>query len=195
MPLVKLHEESAHQGDFYVPQFEITIAGVGLPIDVLRDVIQLTYKDNVKELDSFELTVNNWDAATRAFKYVGAETSESLKKNPLHRLFVPFNKEVEVKMGYLGDLRVMVKGNFTTVEPNFPSSGGPTLTVRGLNVLHQLRRKQYTYAWPNKKDSAIAEDIQNLNDPETHKKRFPLPIVTDPKAKGLETPIKYVAQH
>jgi len=195
MPLVKLHEESAQQGGFYVPQFEIKIAGVNLPGDVLRDVIQLTYKDNVKELDNFELTVNNWDAATRTLKYVGAETPESLTKNPLHRLFDPCNTEVEVTMGYRRPLQVMLKGNFTTVEPNFPSSGGPTLTVRGLNVLHQLRRKQYTYAWPNMKDSAIAEDIQNLKDPETNKKRFPYPIVTDPKAKGLEKPIKYVAQH
>ena len=40
-------------------------------------------------------------------------------------------------MGYLGDLRVMLKGTFTTMEPNFPQSGAPTLAVRGLNALHQ----------------------------------------------------------
>ena len=50
-------------------------------------------------------------------------------------------------MGYGNNLTLMMKGNFTTMEPTFPSSGGPTLTVRGLNVLHKLRTKQFTYAW------------------------------------------------
>jgi uncharacterized protein len=195
MELTQLRKESIAQGGFYVPMFEILVEGVGLPREVLRDVTQITYKDNVKELDSFELTVNNWDAVNREFKYVGSETPESLKKNPLHSLFDPCAKAVEVKMGYLQDhLRVMLQGNFTTVEPNFPSAGGPILTVRGLNVLHKLRRKQYTYAWPKKRDSDIAESIQYLTDPETKKKRFPLPIVSDPTAKGLEKPIEYVAQ-
>ena len=59
-----LADESIRQHGFYVPQFEVRIEGVGLPRDVLRDVVQVTYKDNIKEIDSFELTVNNWDAGT-----------------------------------------------------------------------------------------------------------------------------------
>ena len=68
MPVVTLRDESKQQGDFYVPRFEIKIAGANLPRDVLRDVVQVTYKDNVKELDSFELTVNNWDAEHPGFQ-------------------------------------------------------------------------------------------------------------------------------
>ena len=93
MPVVTLRDESKRQGDFYVPRFEIKIAGVNLPLDVLRDVVQVTYNDNVKELDSFELTVNNWDADAQDFKYVGAETADSLAKNPLHLLFNPCRHE------------------------------------------------------------------------------------------------------
>jgi phage protein D len=88
----------------------------------------------------------------------------------------------------------MMRGNFTTMEPNFSGSGASTLNVRGLNVLHQLRRKQYTYAWTDKKDSEIAEDIATLTDKQTSKKRFPIPIVTDATAKGQEKPKEYVAQ-
>ena len=58
--------------------------------------MQVTYKDNVKEIDSFELTVNNWDAEAQDFKYVGAETADSLAKNPLHRLFNPCRHKVDV---------------------------------------------------------------------------------------------------
>jgi phage protein D len=95
-------------------------------------------------------------------------------------------------MGYVDDLRLMLKGSFTTMEPNFPSSGAPTLTVRGLNVLHQLRRKQYTGSWVDKKDSEIAENIATLRD--QGKKRFPLPITTDSNAKNEEDRIPIVSQ-
>src|SRR5712691_6354748 len=164
MTVVTLDEESARQGDFYVPQFEVRIEGVGLPRDVLRDVIQITYKDSIKEIDSFGITINNWDPTTRNFKYVGAETKETLENNPLHRLFDPCHKKFEVRMGYLSPLRVMMRGSFTTLEPNFPSGGGSTLEVRGLNVLHELRPKQYSHSWKDKTDSQIAEEIATLMD-------------------------------
>ncbi|MBV9927290.1 MAG: phage late control D family protein [Acidobacteria bacterium] len=192
MEIVTLGEESASREGFYVPVFQVKIEGVGLPRNVLRDVTQITYKDNVKELDSFELTVNNWDAAKNTFKYVGAETADSLQREPLHRLFEPCNKEVVVSMGYGDYTRVMLTGTFTTMEPNFPAGGAPTLTVRGLNVLHQLRRKQYTFSWENMTDSKIAEDIAGLKDKDTKKNRFPLPIKTDPNVK--EPQLTYLAQ-
>jgi phage protein D len=188
MPVTTVLEESTQQGHFYVPQFEVKIAGVGLPRDVLRDVTQLIYEDGIKKIDSFTLTVNNWDADKRDFKYVGAETLEAMR----YRLFEPRHKTVEVHMGYVGNLRLMMCGEFTTMEPNFPSSGPPTLTVRGLNVLHRLRPRQYTTTWTDKSDSEIAENIATLKD--KNKKRFPLPIVTDPNAKAKEPQLPYVAQ-
>jgi uncharacterized protein len=201
MSVVTLREESKAQGDFYVPRYEIKIAGVNLPLDVLRDVIQVTYKDSIKELDNFELSVNNWDADKKQFKYVGSETKDSLdekspKFNPLHRLFEPCRHPVEVYMGYGGTLNLMLKGNFTTMEPNFPSGGASTLTVRGLNVLHELRTKQYTYAWVKEKESSIAKSFETLPDPDKRgKKRFPLPVEINKEALGKEEKIEYVAQN
>jgi phage protein D len=195
MPLVTLRDESIRLGDFYVPRFEIKIAGVNLPLDVLRDVEQVTYKDNVKELDSFELTVNNWDAEAQDFKYVGSETADSLAKNPLHLLFNPCRHNVDVFMGYGENLSLMVTGNFTTLEPNF-SSGAPTLNVRGLNVLHQLRRKPFSYAWEGEKTSKIAKSFETLPDPSDRKqKRFPLPVEIDPNSIEKEKKITYLAQN
>jgi len=204
MPLATLREESVRQSGFYVPQFEVKIQGVGLPRNVLRDVTQLTYKDNIKEIDSFELTVNNWDPETQEFKYVGSETPERLARKAgegqrLH-LFDPGSREVEVWMGYLGDLRLMLRGTFSTMEPTFPASGAPTLAVRGLNVLHQLRRKQYSTVWEGIRDSEIAKNIETLLDKDLAKKlgknhkRFPLPIIINEAARGKEDRLPYVAQ-
>jgi phage protein D len=200
MAIPTLADESRAQHGFYVPQFEIRIEGVGLPRDVLRDVSQVTYKDSLKEIDGFELTVNNWDAVTRRFKYVGAESAATLKGSGEEaqraRLFDPCNKEVEVRAGYLGDLRTLVRGTFTTLEPNFPSGGAPTLAVRGLNALHKLRRKQYSTTWNDKRDSEIAKNIGDLTDPKLGKnqKRFPMPIVISDEALGQEQATPYVAQ-
>jgi Bacteriophage probable baseplate hub protein len=183
--IVNLRELSTIQDGFYVPGFEVKVDGVGLPGNVVRDVLQLTYKDNIKEIDGFEMTVNNWDPGSNRFKYLGSEGEPS-------SIFDPSDKEVTVSMGYAGHLRVMLTGYITTMEPNFPASGPPTLTVRGLNVLHQLRKKQYTWAWTEKRDSEIAKNIETLMD--GNKKRFPIPIKVDPDYRNNEPELDYVSQ-
>jgi phage protein D len=195
--VVTLREESKKQRGFYVPRFEIKIAGANLPLDALRDVMQVTYKDSVKELDSFEITVNNWDADKKQFKFVGAETQDSLKKNPLHNLFNPCGHEVDLLMGYgANPLTLMLRGNFTTMEPNFPNSGGSTLAVRGLNILHKLRTSRSTYAWEKQKPSEIAKSFPDLPlDPkQSNKKRFPLPVDVEGNDIKHEPEIRYIAQ-
>jgi len=198
MAVQTLYQESSVQQAFYTPRFEVRIQGVGLPRNVLRDVVSITYRDNVKELDGFDLIVNNWDADTRKFKYVGSETAETLAPghplNRLHTLFEPCGKDVEIRMGYVGDLTLMVKGNFTSMEPKFTATAAPTLTVRGLNVLHKLRTQQFSYAWTNLRDSQIAENLETLRDPRGGP-RFPLPIQTDPNSLGNEPELPYVAEH
>jgi phage protein D len=199
MELVTLSDESVRQRGFYVPQFELRIQGAGLPRDVLRDVTQVTYHDSIKEIDGFEVTVNNWDASQRAFKYVGSETQADLdgssSNGQRYQLFDPCNKAVELRMGYAGDLRLMLTGSFTTMEPSF-SAGAPTLEVRGLNALHQLRRKQYSTTWTDKRDSEIAQNIATLVDNSLGqgKKRFPMPITIDTNARGQEDSLPYVSQ-
>jgi phage protein D len=198
MSVVPLAQESRDTAGFYAPRFEVKIEGAGLPRDVLRDVVSLSYHDSVSELDGFEMVVNNWDAGTRRFKYVGSETTEDLARDDAvarrYKLFEPCNKEVVVRMGYRDGLTTMLSGTVTTMEPNFPASGAPTLTVRGLNVLHQLRRKPYTWPWEKKTDSEIAEAMAGLSDEETHNKRFPLPVEIDPEVKGKEPQLPYIAQ-
>ncbi len=198
MSVTNLKQESINRSGFYVPQMEIKIAGVGLPRDVLRDVTQLTYKDNIDEIDNFEITINNWDPNTNDFKYIGSETSASLQgssdESQLQRLFEPCDKEVSIKLGYVNHMVLMMRATFTTMEPSFSASGASVLTVRGLNVLHQLRRKQYSTSWENKTDSQIVQNIASLNDRETRQNRFPLPIVVDSNVQADEPELEYVAQ-
>ena len=190
-----MQAEATRQGGFYVPRYEVRIEGANLPRDVLFDVKSLTYSDDVDALDTFDLVVNNWDSATRAFKYIGSETAAMLRNghpdHPRVTLFEPCGKEVELRMGYGNDFTTMLKGTFTTMQPSY-ADGAAELTVSGINVLHQLRRKQYTTTWTDKKDSEIAQNIAQLTD--NGRKRFPLPIRIDDEALAKEKPIPLVTQ-
>jgi phage protein D len=191
-----LAQESAALNGFYVPRFEVKIAGASLPRDVLFDVSSVAYVDSIDDIDSFQLEINNWDTESRSFRYLGSETEEELKPGHPHytrrTLFEPCGKDVEVHLGYGDRLVKMVRGTFTTMAPVF-ADGAATLTVTGLNALHQLRRKQYTTAWMDQKDSQIAKDLSDRTD--GGKKRFPLPIVIDDHALQNEKPVPLVTQH
>ena len=90
----KLFEESREQGGFYVPRYEVKIEGANLPRDVLFDVQELTYEDDVESIDSFRMTVNNWDDRRREFKYIGSETEAQLR--PGHPVVVVSFRRPEV---------------------------------------------------------------------------------------------------
>jgi phage protein D len=195
-----LYDESTNPAnrDFYAPSFELRIDGVGLPQGVLRDVMEVTYHDDVNEIDGFELTVNNWDATARCCKYIGSETTAQLNSSSeaskLLTLFDPGGKTAQLALGYIGNLMTMVRGGFTTVEPNFPESGPPVLTVRGLNVLQQLRKKKFTHSWTGQMPSAIALNFNSLRDGGQPRLPAPWTVVTNQQAASAEVAIDYVAQ-
>ena len=149
--LTRLYDPSVTE-TFFVPQYKVKIAGRELPDAIVRDVVQVTYKDNVREIDSFDLTINNYDDLRGVPKY------EPPAKSEYANIFDP-GQEVEVWLGYFNNLTLMLTGEITTLEPNFPASGGFTLSVRGLNRLHRFRTEQHTKAWTNKTDSQIAEEL------------------------------------
>ena len=139
---------------FYVPQFQVSIAGKKLSEGLLRDVMQVTYRDSIEQIDSFELVVANWDAGARQPQ----PKFEPPSKPENAGIFDPGQK-LELRMGYQPEMTLMLTGEITTLEPNFPEASYSSLSVRGLNVLHALRTEQHTYSWENKRDSDIAKEL------------------------------------
>ncbi len=197
MPATTLRQASRRFDGFYVPRFEITSGGSGVERAVLRDVLQVTYNDSISDIDSFDMTLNNWDPETRELKYVGAEASVS-GASSRQRLFNPGAAEFELKFGYGDELQPVVRGTTTSLEPSFPAAGASTLTVRVLNIMHRLRTRQHRDHWPNSrvprsqvKISRIAEDVGSRR---IDGCRFPVPIRIDEQAKAREPVLEYVAQ-
>jgi len=138
-----------YQGqDFYVPHYELKVGDRPLQREAVHDITSVTYHDALDEIDGFDITINNWDAETRTFKY--ADSS----------LFDP-GRKLELSMGYFGRdrLRLMVTGQITSLKPTFPASGQPTLVISGLNLLHSLRLKQNSTPYENVTDSDVADRI------------------------------------
>jgi phage protein D len=134
--------------DFYVPYFEVWLDLQRLPRDAVHDIIEVTYKDSLDTIDSFDITINNWDSHKRTFKYLDIP------------MFDP-GKTVMLWMGYYGkqNLRLMTVGTIKSWRPVFPSDGKPTLTISGLNMLDRLRTKQESHYYVKKTDSAIAKEV------------------------------------
>jgi phage protein D len=197
-------QASLSYGHFYVPQFQILVSGSELPAEILRDVVEITYKDKLDEIDTCELTVNNWNTELQRFKYIGAETLDASGKSgdsnaKYWTAFDPCSKTVELKLGYGGNLATMLTGTFVTYEPNFTSSGPPVLKVRMLNRMHKLRSKKYDDSWPKGaaptvQDSEIALYIMNKRDDKTKEPRFPIPIEVDDGYKTKEPALSFVVQ-
>lgn len=192
MTLTQLSEESITHGGFRVPQFEVKMSGA-----VVRDITHVTYTDDIKAIDTFEMTVNNWDPTTRQYKYIGSETDADLLGSSAasirYKQFEPSLQPIQLSMGYLGDLRLMLTGHIKTMEPSFPSGGAPTLAVRGMNVLQQFRTKQYSDTFEKLKDSQIALQLNTKRD-DKGQKRIPATIAINTNAMASEPQIDYVAE-
>ena len=145
--------------DFYVPYFQV-FKGTKPLNHIVRDVLSVTYTDSLTAIDSFDLTLNNWDPDK------AAANPDAFKSSPFkysdEDTFNPF-QPVELWMGYyrngVAERQKMLTGEIATMSPNFPASGGSTLTVKALNLLHRLRTKQQTKPFVQRQDSEIAEMI------------------------------------
>jgi phage protein D len=141
---------------FYVPRVEVRVDGTKLKSNVVDDILQITYKDSINDIDSFTIDINNWDAEKRTFKF-----APPLKEYA--GIFDP-GAPVEIWMGYQDDTRRMMRGTVTSLEATYPESSAPTLSITGLNELHLLRTEQHTRSWldGDKTDTDIAKELCGL---------------------------------
>jgi len=155
MTTVPIIEQDIYIGqDFYVPAFRVRVRGREV-LQAEYDVLSVTYTDSDNDMDSFDLTINNWDPDGNGpghgwFKYSDTD------------VFDPW-QEVELSMGYFrngnDELESMLVGEIVRMTPNFPESGTSTMTVHCVNLLQRFRISQITRDYFQKQDSWIARDL------------------------------------
>jgi uncharacterized protein len=185
--------------DFYVPAYRIRLKGQDQP-PLEQDILSVTYNDSLTDVDSVDLVVNNWDPGDPV---PGQAVQGSFRYHNSH-VFDPW-QDIELWMGYYrsgaDNLTKMMTGEIVTVSPNFPASGGSTLTVRALSLLHQFRTQQKTRPFKDLTDSQIAKKIVDDINADVKKK---LPNVTvqmlqsevnDNITNNQEKPYPYLEMH
>lgn len=176
--------------DFYAPAFRVRVRGKEL-LQAENDVLSVVYNDSENEMDSFDLTVNNWDPDGNGpgmgwFKYSDSD------------VFDPW-QDVELSMGYYrggnDELRSMLVGEIVRMTPNFPSSGPSTLTVHCVNLLQRFRIAKITKDYFQKKDSWIARDLVQGIAQDIRKKVSGLDLQMDDDEVGRNLGVENEIQH
>ncbi len=127
---------------YYAPSVDIRVSGTTLAADVTNQVTSVTYDNNVDVADMFTVVLRNPD--------------NQLTDSALFDL----GKTVELHMGYGKELRPMMLGEITAIQPSYPESGAPLLTIIGYDKSYKLRHNQPDRsAFQFMNDSAIASLI------------------------------------
>ena len=185
--VIPLHEE---RQPFYAPDFELRVRGERAPASVVRDIMEVRYEDGTERIDAFSLTVNNWNAETRRPIYFGRMPGDPVPDEP--NLFNPGN-ELQLFLGYVGNLRLMMTGFITSVDVQFAETGSSKLIASGLNILDRFRRQQYTWSWPDDgsktiRDSDVALALAPESNEAQHRPGLGIEVRIDKAAAGQETP-------
>jgi uncharacterized protein len=141
---------------YYVPRYRL-ILGDKEVLDHDSDFLSVQFKDSIKDLSGFELTLNNWDDGD-------GQTPPHFKYTDDERAFV-LGQRAKLAMGYADapGLETMMIGEITALDPQFPASGAPTITVRGIDRIHRMRNRPRTRSWENVTDHDIAKKIAEEN--------------------------------
>lgn len=158
--------------DFYAPTFAVTVRQSPLQEVVARDVISVTYKDSLEELDTVDLVLNNWNddpQSAASGQPVTTNFIYAVDDNALFADLWTFDQSTiyEVSMGYQETgLVSMLAGTLESLEPHYPAGGAPSLNVRLVNRLKLLKDQQHTKTWTDVSTADIARTIagsHNLN--------------------------------
>ena len=130
-----------------IPTIQVLVDGDILPQEIDADIIEVRICDHVSGASWFCASFNIWDSNAQAYKYV----DEPLFKE---------GAKLEIRFGFDENTIVsLIKGEVTTLEPEFHEDEAPTLKVEGYDSLHRFRRGKKTKSYLNQKDSDIARKI------------------------------------
>jgi phage protein D len=151
------------------PEVRLRVAGKDVPLEAEADLIEVSVLQDVSAPGMFALRLLNWDLDKRQFTW---------SDDPLFAE----GGEVEVLMGYVGELEPVFLGEVTGLEPEFRADEPPTVVIRGYDRGHRLLRGRKTRSFTEVKDSDIAAQVAQE-------------AGLTPEAEDTRIPLEYVLQH
>ena len=131
---------------YFAPRFDVKVSGITMAADIAQRVLSVSYEGSLDTADMFRIVLQN----------PNNQYTDSA-------LFGP-GENVELYMGYGDELSPMMLGEITTIQPDFPDSGPPTLTIAGYDKSYRMRHcqsvpRQFRYM----NDSLIVAEIAAEN--------------------------------
>ncbi|MDJ0732358.1 MAG: hypothetical protein QNJ33_20490, partial [Crocosphaera sp.] len=151
------------------PNIKILLQGKSLSPEVEADFLSATVSEDLEAPSMFELKFFTWDVEKQQFTWIDRELFE-------------LGDKIEIQMGYQNDLKTVIVGEITGLEPEFSQDTTPILVVRGHDLRHRLLRGCQTKSFTKMKDSQIVSQIAKA-------KGF------TPKVEDTKVQLEYVLQH
>ncbi|HEX5721062.1 MAG TPA: contractile injection system protein, VgrG/Pvc8 family [Thermoanaerobaculia bacterium] len=151
------------------PEVRLRVDGQDVPLEAEADVIEVSVLQDVSAPGMFALRLMNWDLEKLQYTW---------SDDPLFSE----GAEVEVLMGYAGDLAPVLVGEVTGLEPEFQADETPTVTIRGYDRGHRLLRGHKTRSFTQVKDSDIVAQVAQE-------------AGLTPEAEDSQVTLDYVLQH
>lgn len=129
-----------------VPDFLVRVKGNDLSAKAIAATSAISVYESLEMPGMFTLRLVNWDAAKLQVTWSD------------DALFSEGN-EVEIRLGYIDQLKTVLVGEVTGLEPEFCTGEISMLTVRGYDRRHRLMRGQKVRSFAKMKDSDIAQKI------------------------------------
>ncbi|MBE9002407.1 phage late control D family protein [Nostoc sp. LEGE 12447] len=151
------------------PNVKILIQNKPLIPEIEADLVSVLVSEDLEAPSMFELQLVTWDLLKQEMTWVD------------NKLFDVGN-EVEIQIGYEQELKTLMVGEITGLEPEYTQDAAPILVVRGHDLRHRLLRGSHTKSFLKIKDSEIVSQIART--------RGLTAKVTDSKVK-----LEYILQH
>ncbi|MBE8986495.1 phage late control D family protein [Nostoc sp. LEGE 12450] len=151
------------------PNVKILVQNKPLAAEIEADLVSVLVSEDLEAPGMFELRLITWDLLKQEMTWVD------------DKLFDVGN-EVEIQMGYEQELKTLMVGEITGLEPEYTQDAAPILLVRGHDLRHRLLRGSHTKSFLKIKDSEIVSQIART--------RGITAKVTDSKVK-----LEYILQH
>ena len=129
-----------------LPDLSVRVNSAALPVAARADLRSVTVQEDLQVLSMFTLELHNWND-----KLLRVSWSDS----PLFAV----GNQVEIWLGYVGDLHKVMLAEVTSLEPVFSAESPSVLMVRGYDYRQRLARGRKTRTFAQMKDSAIADQV------------------------------------
>ncbi|MHC0066377.1 phage late control D family protein [Nostoc sp. UIC 10890] len=151
------------------PNVKILVQSKPLATEIEADLVSALVSEDLEAPGMFELRLVTWDLLKQEMTWVDNKVFD-------------VGNEVEIQMGYEQELKTIMVGEITGLEPEYTQDVAPVLVVRGHDLRHRLLRGSHTKSFLKIKDSEIVSQIART--------RGLTAKVTDTKVK-----LEYILQH